>query len=512
MDDGKRLAINLISNLTAFIIQFGINLFLTPYIVNSLGSEAYSFIPLTNNIIGYITIISVAFYSMTGRFISVSLNQGDKKQANIFFNSSTVANCALTLLLLIPASILLVLYVNRILIIPDYLVKDVQITFFFSLCAMNISMALASFGSVYFVKNRVDLSAKRNIEGNIIRVVVLVALFTIFRPKIYFLNATALIVTLYSCGANLYYTKKLMPEITLQRQYVKKSAVKTLLSSGIWNSVNELSTVLLTTLDLFLANLLAGSLASGSYSVAKTVPNFVQSIISVLVAVFVPQLTIYFAQHKQKEMTSNIAFSIKFIGILTAIPVGFLLAAGQDFFQLWVPTQDASLLHGLSALTLIPLAITSCTSIINNVFTVSNKLRIPSLILLLFGIINTIAVVILMKYTSLGIWAIPIVALVTGIARSLFFNPIYATHCLGVKRKTFYPSIVRGSACTFVMAIVTFAYKVFFTTDSWITLCICGVVCTIISSLINFTIIFNNSERTKVLNIITSQLKKYLRK
>ena len=55
MDNGKRLAINLVSNLTAFIIQFGINLFLTPYIVNSLGSEAYSFIPLTNNIIGYIT-------------------------------------------------------------------------------------------------------------------------------------------------------------------------------------------------------------------------------------------------------------------------------------------------------------------------------------------------------------------------------------------------------------------------------------------------------------------------
>ena len=211
-------------------------------------------------------------------------------------------------------------------------------------------------------------------------------------------------------------------------------------------------------------------------------------------------------------MTSNISFSIKFIGILTAVPVGFLLAAGQDFFQLWVPTQDAALLHGLSALTLIPLAITSCTSIINNVFTVSNKLRVPSLVLLLFGIINTIVVVILMKYTSLGIWAIPIVALVTGIARSLFFNPIYATHCLGVDKKTFYPSIIRGSACTFIMAVVTFIYKGFFSTNSWVTLCLCGVVCTIVSSLINFTVIFNNSERTKVLGIITAQFKKYLHK
>ena len=77
---------------------------------------------------------------------------------------------------------------------------------------------------------------------------------------------------------------------------------------------------------------------------------------------------------------------------------------------------------------------------------------------------------------------------------------------------TFYPSIIRGSACTFVMTIVTLAYKVFFPTDSWMTLCLCGAVCTIMSSLINFTIIFNNSERTKVLNIITTQFKKYLHK
>lgn len=511
MGNRKRLAINLVSNLIAFIIQFGINLFLTPYIVNSLGSEAYSFIPLTNNIIGYITIINVAFYSMTGRFISVALNQGDAKQANIYFSSSTAANCVLTIFLLIPST-LLVLYANKILIIPDNLVKDVQLTFFFSLCSMNVSMALASFGAVYFVKNRIDLSARRNIEGNLIRVVLLVSLFAFFRPKIYFINATMLVVTLYSCGANLYYTKKMMPEITLNREYVKKNAIKSLLSSGIWNSVNELSTVLLTTLDLLLANLLAGSIASGSYSVAKTVPNFVQSIISVLVAVFVPQLTIYFAQKKQKEMIHNISFSVKFIGALSAIPVGFLLAAGQDFFQLWVPTQDANLLYGLSALTLIPLAITSCTSIINNVFTVTNKLRIPSLVLLLFGVVNTIAVIVLMKCTTLGIWAIPIVALVTGLGRSFFFIPMYAAHCLGLEKTTFYPSVVRGALCTFVMAAVTFAYRAILPTNSWLTLTLCGIVCTIIACLANFTVVFDSSERTHIFSIFNEQFHKYLHK
>lgn len=119
-------------------------------------------------------------------------------------------------------------------------------------------------------------------------------------------------VVLYSCGANLYYTRKLMPEVQYNR-YKEKAPLKLFCHRASLNSVNEPSTVLLTTLDLFLANLLAGSLASGSYSVAKTVPNFVQSIISYWSQFSYPNSPIYFAQHKQKEMTSNISFSIKFM-------------------------------------------------------------------------------------------------------------------------------------------------------------------------------------------------------
>lgn len=74
------------TNLAAAAIGFWFNLlliFLTPYIIESLGSEAYSFIPLTN-IVGYSNIITVAFYSMTGRFVSVEYNRDNKEKASIF--------------------------------------------------------------------------------------------------------------------------------------------------------------------------------------------------------------------------------------------------------------------------------------------------------------------------------------------------------------------------------------------------------------------------------------------
>ncbi len=47
----RQIAINMLANIVAFIINIGISLFLTPYLVNSVGSEAYGFIPLANDFV-----------------------------------------------------------------------------------------------------------------------------------------------------------------------------------------------------------------------------------------------------------------------------------------------------------------------------------------------------------------------------------------------------------------------------------------------------------------------------
>lgn len=72
------------------------------------------------------------------------------------------------------------------------------------------------------------------------------------------------------------------------------------MSSGVWNSVNQLSMVLLTSLDIYLMNVLIGAKAAGEYSMAKTLPNFIQSFVGVMVSVFIPQFTILYAQRKKE--------------------------------------------------------------------------------------------------------------------------------------------------------------------------------------------------------------------
>ena len=98
----KQLALNLVFNTASFAINFVISFFFTPYLVKTVGKEAYSFFPLVNNIIGYSSILTAAVGSMGGRFITMSIYQNDKEGANQSFNSVWVANIFLSILLSTP--------------------------------------------------------------------------------------------------------------------------------------------------------------------------------------------------------------------------------------------------------------------------------------------------------------------------------------------------------------------------------------------------------------------------
>lgn len=86
--DNKRLAINIIANIIAFAVNFVISFFLTPYIVETVGKEAYGFVSLGNNFVNYASLITVALNSMASRFITIEIQKRIMiVQVNIFLLS-----------------------------------------------------------------------------------------------------------------------------------------------------------------------------------------------------------------------------------------------------------------------------------------------------------------------------------------------------------------------------------------------------------------------------------------
>lgn len=78
------------------------------------------------------------------------------------------------------------------------------------------------------------------------------------------------------------------------------------------------------------------------------------------------------------------------------------------------------------------------TTSLNNVFLITNRLKVNSIFWLIISFTNVLLVFIYLNTTSLGIYAVAGVSKVTGILGNLIFVPLYACKCLKIKWNTFY--------------------------------------------------------------------------
>lgn len=507
MTQNKQVAKNLIFNTFSFGINFAISFLFTPYLIRTVGKEAYSFFPLVNNIIGYSSILTAAVGSMGGRFITMSIYQNDNEGANQYFNSVWVAYIFLSILFTI-VSIFAVIFISDFLMVPEYLETDVQWLFAFGAMSMILSLITGLFGIGTYVKNRLDLSASRNVLINLIRVLCILLLFYIFKPTIIFMSLSAFIAAVVGVYFNLSFKKKLLPELSVNpKKYFSWKKIKETTFSGMWNSVNQLSSVLLGQVDLLITNVFIGAAATGDYAIAKTAPILILNLLSMLSGTFMPHFNILFAQKQMVELIKEVSRSIELVSLLIGIPMGFLLVFSEDFFNLWVPGQDSEKLYWLSVLTVAPLIIGATINPVYGLFGVVNKLKVPSIAVLIGSSLQTIVILIVLKTTNLGIWSIPIVSGIQAVLRNTLFTTVYGGLCLDQKWSTFFPALFKGIVAMFIVVGVGFTIKPFIEINNFFTLIAVFAFIGFVSLMININIVFDKHDREVVFNMVKNKIR-----
>ncbi len=495
MGENHQLAKNSVFNLASFLINLFISFFFTPYLIKEVGKESYSFFPLVNNIINYSTIITTAVGGMAGRFVTLKLYQHDMNGVNYYYNSVLLANWILSIFFTILSCICIV-YLPEILTIPKTMVTEVKVLFLFACASMIIGLATNILGLGTFIKNRLDISASRTVIANLFRVGMILLLFSCFKPSIVYMSVSAFGAAVLTAFYNMIFKKKLLPEVPINViKYFKWSYLKELISSSIWSSVNQLGMILVTQLDLLITNIFIGVSATGDYSIAKTVPSLLISLIATLSGVFVPSFNIHYAKGEKKILLQEVTKSIKLMGILSSIPIGFLLVYGVAFFNLWTPGQNAQIISWLSTLSLIPLIINGAINPLFHIYAVVNKVKIPSITFVGFGLLQTGIIFILLKTTNLGLWTIPIVSLAINIIKFLTFVPMYAAYCLNKPLFIFHKSILNAIYSCILTVVIGFIFIHIVPTNTWLYFILNGIIVCGISFTISTYSYMNKNER-----------------
>lgn len=504
----KRIAINMVAQIISFIINVGINLVLTPFITVHVGKEVYGYVNLAFQTTGYITIITTALNAMLGRYVTIKISQKDYESANIYFTSVTLANIVISLVLIAP-SVFFLLFLEKIINIPSAYILDVKLLWAFIMIGFIVNLAYETYGVATYASNRLDLGAKRGIESNFIKVVILVSMFLMLDPKIWYIGFATFSSGVFVFITNKYYLNKLLPQIKLERKYFRWSAVKELVILGTWNSINQIAQSLINGMDMILTNLYIGAAEMTIMGFAKAMPIYILSLIGIVSNSFAPQMTMIYASGDMNEFVKKTKQIMNICGFLCSVPMLGFIAFGSDFFHIWLPTLNTKEVNMVQLLSVMTLSQTILDVYIFPLYTVNAitcKLKIPVLVNLLIGILNVAGTLLLLKTTNLGIYAIQIVSSTLLCSRVFFFAPIYAAHTLKIKLTTFYPQLLKGVIASSVILTIYYLLGHAVHIDNWFKLIMIAIFAGIIGYLVNFILIFKNDERKKMIKILSNKL------
>ena len=498
----RRFIINMIATVTAFVIGLCINFFLTPFIVENLGREAYGFIGLSNDFLNYFTLITVALNAMAGRFITIKYIEGNIEDANRYISSVFFANIILSAIIL-AISCLFVIFIKRIVNIPEELVGDVR--FLFSLLAVSsvIGLILNTFGVGTFITNRLELNSIRKIIGDFLRVFCLIIPFSFFSPHVWYIGLSGVVVSLYTGIWDIKLAHHLTPELRVSISLFDLGKIKELLSAGLWNLINRLSDVLNHSFDLLITNIFIGATAMGIYSISKSIPMLVLAFFGMLVGVFAPKLTISYAKNNISAVVVDLQESILFQGLLTVIISAELYLLTPAFYSLWLPTEDTRLLTTLTILAFCPIGLPY--EALWNVFTVTNKVKYTSIELIGESVLMLTIVLICMQLvdsTTLRLFIMAGTRTVLSLLRSLLFLPMYAAKCLGQSMTVFFRNWSVSIICTVIAIAFCLPLNLWVTVDSWLKLIVCGLVIMFISTMVFLYIGLRANERSRLYSTI----------
>lgn len=504
--DNKQLARNMVFNAISLGLAYAISFFLTPYIIKMVGKEAYGFFPLINNLVGYTSIITAAIGSMAGRFITIAIYEDRLEDADRYFNSAYIVNIGLSVLFTV-AGVLLLPFLDNVLSIPAQLTKEVRWLFILAVAILVVSLLTGMFGLSIYVKNRIDLGAIRGIVNSVVRVSGIILLFAFFKPSIVYVSLAALVASVVEMCLNISFKKRFLPEVEIDfRRFFSVRHLRELFSSGVWNSFNCLSDILLRQLDLLITNIFIGALATGDYAIAKTIPTMLLGLMASLTGTFFAQFNIVYAQEGTMSLLWQVKKAMRIIAFICVIPVGFLLVFSNEFLNLWVPGQNNETIFLLSVITLIPMVLNASLYPIGGIFTTTNKLKVPSLVLFASGLFNIGFTFLLLKTTSLGIYAIALSAGIQTFLRDGIFTPIYAASCLGRNAACFFPTILKNMGGVLIVLATGFAFKHFFPVDNWFMLILAFVLVAGISMAFNALVILQESDREYFLERIRKNI------
>lgn len=312
-------------------------------------------------------------------------------------------------------------------------------------------------------------------------------------------------MTSYLSITNYKFCKYLTPEFYLSIRNYDWGKVVELTKSGVWNLVNKLGAIMGHGFDMIIANICISATAMGLFSISKSIPVILLGFFGMISGVFAPIFMQLWAQHKKEELQSEFLKSIRICGFFANIPLVCLLVFGDSFYSLWLPNEDSWKLQILTILGALNYIISMPLEPLWNIFTITNKLKYSTIMLLSLNILIFLTLIISIIFFTNPFYRLLVLAGASTFwnnFKNIFFLPLYGAHCMGFDKYVFYRPLIKSITGFCISCAICIPFRFIVTIEKWIDLIVVGFITILICGIINTFIILQKSDRQYILQKI----------
>lgn len=419
----KRFLPNLITNIFYFILNLGVGLALIPYFVDSLGYAAYGLIPLATSITSYVTMIIDAVNIPVSRYLSIALQKGDHKQANITYNTVLIGTLGI-IIALIPVAVIVAWCAPYFFNIGDSAVADVFLLFLLVMGSVLVRAWGSNFMATLFAYNRLDLRNYVNIVYTGLQIGLIVLLFTILTPSLVSVGVAYFFAAVASLVFSIVLSKKTAVYLRLRLSDYSGSLFKEIIGVSLWSLLDKFGGILNGTIALLVANRVLGEVLASDYSIALTVYSGLIAVGGLITSLFAPKVYSYISVSDMKGLLSFCMSAIKCSGIVIALPIAVICLFTPDILTVWMGA-EYTYLTPLVWIVVLPSLFWIAVSPIGSFGIGLLKVRGPAFSAVFTGCLNVVLSIILPTVFNMGVYGIALSSFIAVWLHAGVICPIY---------------------------------------------------------------------------------------
>jgi membrane protein EpsK len=333
-------------------VSLAVGLAYTPFLVRSLGVEAYGLVPLSFALVQYFGFLTQTVGSTVNQRLVASLSDADAY--NRAFSTATVMSAAVALGLL-AVLMAVSIFVPDLVRIPAGLAEEATLLFAAVAISLVIAIAATPLRGVIFAENATYwISISQAIE-TIVRVLIVVAFFVLVTPSLNHVASAILIASVLGLALTFAAARRLRGSLRFKPSGVDWETGRRMLSTSGGVVLTQFGTMLLVGTDLVIMNLMYGPRIGGAYAAISQWAVALRGLTLSLAAPVTSSIMRLYHAGDRAELTRAVCQSIRLLAAFAALPSGFLAGVSPYLLSVWLGPSFAEHWPLLCALS-IPIA------------------------------------------------------------------------------------------------------------------------------------------------------------